>query len=104
VVQQLGGSYGAGLTPAWTADGRFVLHGYRDDEGPWRLWQIPSLGGEPAFAGLDLSALRSGVGLPAIAAAGAVTLSISRDGRRMTFTTSTRPTHQIWAHENILAR
>jgi Tol biopolymer transport system component len=104
VVQQLGGSYGAGLTPAWTADGRFVLHGYRDDEGPWRLWQIPRLGGDPAFAGLDLSALRSGVGLPAIAAAGAVTLSISRDGRRMTFTTSTRPTHQIWAHENILAR
>jgi Tol biopolymer transport system component len=73
---------------AWTPDGKHILFGDTEAEGlPIRLARIPVDGGAPQPLGVEALALRD--------------LSLSRDGRMLTYTAGSAHRAEVWTLENL---
>lgn len=81
------------LRPAWTPDGRHVLFTTievtRQGRG-FKLWRIPSDGGEPESLGLVMEGLRP------------YGLSVHPDGRRIAIAAGTPRRQETWVMEDLL--
>jgi len=87
------------LTPAWTANGRFILFpkrllqtGQAAQEMQWDIWRIPVEGGEPQRLDLTMFQIRH--------------LSVHPDGHHLAFSSigSVKKFPEVWVMENFLPK
>ncbi len=86
------------LTPAWTADGRFILfpkqRPFQEDSPdlPMDMWRIPAEGGEPQKLDLTMFRIRH--------------LSVHPDGLHLAFSSigSVKKFPEVWIMENFLPK
>ena len=77
----------------WSPDGQYIYFSNDpDSDGKWKLWRVPSEGGEAQSLGLEMPHFQN--------------LSVHPDGRRITF--ASRPSKgefpEIWIMENFLPK
>jgi Tol biopolymer transport system component len=89
----------------WTPDGQSLLFSARvvDASGvrTWEILRVPAQGGAAAREGLNSANLNSAVKLPDMEKNNISSLDVSPDGSRLVFSSSARPTYEVWALDNV---
>jgi Tol biopolymer transport system component len=76
------------ISPAWTADGRYILLSrLPDQKGNWDLWRVPVDGGQPEKVGLEKRC---------------ESISAHPNGRQIAFFLNEASINEVWVMENFL--